>query len=547
MAGEETLHDMRIISLNLKNFKRFTDLEIADVSPSAKLVLLVGSNGSGKSSVFDAFNFLSRQEEPFGEKPSYHRKVSGDPFWLEVAFHEWGKVTWQKETGVTSTVHPHPRFFGRSSLRVVSEIKRVSDTARLIEQNQDRPHFFTHEDRRFFADVAQFTNQIDRALREPTFGGRTADTLAIFRTHIEPFNNALKRIFGESPATTIQIKTFENSDPQKPIQLYFSKGGSTVPFDILSHGEKQIVILLMNFAVRREHYQDAIFFIDEMDLHLNTALQKTVLREIVEHWIPDTSQLWTATHALGFIEYADESEHAVIIDFDDLDFDLPQRLVPSPRRHLDVFEIAVPRDSLSRLFSGRKIVACEGKDDALYNAACDDNSRLFIPAGNAEQVFATVQANPNLWGIRDRDFFLQAEIDRLQEIYPQYRILPFYSIENLLFHPENIASLNVPGFDAAAWSEAIRLAKEGRPLREVKHARGRIRELRSVPDFQRAHAWDADPAEIYDAYGSSDFDTFYPVVPMKEMPRNYLEPFKLSPRMLARAPWMTRKLKEITA
>ena len=538
---------MRIASLTLKNFKRFTDLEIGNLSEHAKLVLLVGSNGSGKSSVFDAFNFLSpERNHSRGEVAAYDRKDKDKPFRIEAQMHGGGTIT-SVSGNRTSNLGNAPRFFGRSSLRVVPEIQRVSNAAAQIEQNIDLPQFFTHEDRRFFADVAQFTSQIDKALRDPTFEGRQADTVAIFRSHIAPFNDSLCRIFGESPATTIQIKNFDNSDPQQAIQLYFTKGGSTIPFDILSHGEKQIVILLMNFAVRRERYDDAIFFIDEMDLHLNTALQRNVLREIVEHWIPDGAQLWTATHALGFIEYADESEHAVIIDFDDLDFDLPHRLVPAPRRHLDVFEIAVPRDSLSRLFSGRKVIACEGKDNALYNAACDDNSRLFIPAGNAEQVFGMVKANPNLWGIRDRDFLLQTEIDQLRLLFPQYRVLPFYSIENLLFHPDNIASLGIAGFDAQAWRDAIRAAKDSRPLREVKYAREKIRELRSVPEFQRARLWEADPNEIYDAYASSDFDTFYPVVPMKEMPRTYLEPFRLSSGDLARAPWMTQKLKEITA
>ncbi len=535
---------MRIASLTLENFKRFTHLEIGDLPEAAKLVLLVGSNGSGKSSVFDAFNHFSGGAQR-GVKPAYDLKDAAKSFRIEAVPHEGAKVFSEGE-GPDYGAGKKLRFYGRSSLRVVPAIQRVQHPEQQIEKDSDRPQFFTHEDRRFFVDVAQFTSQIDRALREPTFQGQQADTVAIYRSFIEPFNNSLRRIFGDNAATTIQIKNFDNADPQSPIQLYFTKGGSTVPFDILSHGEKQIVILLMNFAVRREHYEDAIFFIDEMDLHLNTALQKNVLREIVEQWIPDGAQLWTATHALGFIEYADESEQAVIIDFDDLDFDLPQRLVPAPSRHLDVFEIAVPRDCLARLFSGRKIIACEGKDDALYNAACDDNSRLFIPAGNAEGVFAMVQANPHLWGIRDRDFLLQTEVDQLRQLYPQYRVLPYYSIENLLFHPDNIASLGIAGYDAEAWREAIRAAKDHRPLREVKYARGKIRELRAVQVFQKDRAWEKDAEEIYRAHGSADFGVFYPVVPMKEMPRTYLEPFKISTGDLARTPWMVRKLKEIT-
>ena len=44
---------MRIKSVRLRNYKRFTDLTIAKIPPEARLVVLVGPNGTGKSSVFD--------------------------------------------------------------------------------------------------------------------------------------------------------------------------------------------------------------------------------------------------------------------------------------------------------------------------------------------------------------------------------------------------------------------------------------------------------------------------------------------------------------
>ena len=50
---------MKIQKLQLKNFKRFTDLTIEGIPGNTKLVLLIGANGSGKSSVFDAFEFLN--------------------------------------------------------------------------------------------------------------------------------------------------------------------------------------------------------------------------------------------------------------------------------------------------------------------------------------------------------------------------------------------------------------------------------------------------------------------------------------------------------
>lgn len=44
---------MRITKVELKNFKRFTDLTLDGIPADTKLVLLIGANGSGKSSVFD--------------------------------------------------------------------------------------------------------------------------------------------------------------------------------------------------------------------------------------------------------------------------------------------------------------------------------------------------------------------------------------------------------------------------------------------------------------------------------------------------------------
>lgn len=130
---------------------------------------------------------------------------------------------------------------------------------------------------------------------------------------------------------------------------------------MLSHGEKQVVILLINFIVRQEYYKDAIIFIDEMDCHLNPTLQSNLLKEIVEKWIPDSSQLWTASHALGFIDYA-QKNHS-IIDFDLLDFDFKQELQPLFKDNLEVYEIAIPKNIISSILKNHKLVVVENKND----------------------------------------------------------------------------------------------------------------------------------------------------------------------------------------
>lgn len=47
---------MKIKSIELKKFKRFTHLIVEDIPDTVKLVVLVGLNGSGKTSFLESFN-----------------------------------------------------------------------------------------------------------------------------------------------------------------------------------------------------------------------------------------------------------------------------------------------------------------------------------------------------------------------------------------------------------------------------------------------------------------------------------------------------------
>ncbi|MCY7330886.1 MAG: AAA family ATPase, partial [Saprospiraceae bacterium] len=74
---------MHISKLELINFKRFTHLMLEDIPADTRLVLLIGANGSGKSSVFDAFELLNKVtkgEDASQQWVDYYRKQAKQDF-----------------------------------------------------------------------------------------------------------------------------------------------------------------------------------------------------------------------------------------------------------------------------------------------------------------------------------------------------------------------------------------------------------------------------------------------------------------------------------
>jgi len=58
---------------------------------------------------------------------------------------------------------------------------------------------------------------------------------------------------------------------------------------------------------------------------------------------------------IGFIEYVKNSDQGSIIDFDLLNFDIPQELSQRQKTIIDVYDIAVPKDILSEILKVRKL------------------------------------------------------------------------------------------------------------------------------------------------------------------------------------------------
>ncbi len=547
---------MFINKIKLQNFKRFTDLtiDLSGLATPPKLVLMIGANGSGKSSVFDAFESVSRpstegivpsQENNqlrFGSKllSTYLSKGSDQPTLIEISLNNQVKVglvfsSDESLLRVTSKVSAPAikTFYGRSALRSTPRLLRTSRQAQeqTITENLDRPQAYIEIDQRFENDLDV---QNDRLLGD-VFNEESYETKAIRGKYIKPINDALARIFTDEDSVNLRMYSMKPPLNGNPTNLRFRKGASDLHYDLLSSGEKEVVNILFNLLTRRAFFNDTIYFIDELDVHLNTALQYNLLKEITENWLPENCQLWTASHSLGFIQYAQESSDAVILDFDQFDFDQPHTLKPQSKETLEIYEIAVPSVVLSQLFRDKRLILCENKNDELYNLL-NLPSQLFIGVKDKNEVYLRIKEGAELFGIMDRDYLSDGEVQAIRQLYANLFVLKYYTFENYLYHPENIRAA-VADFDIATYQAEItrqKNLKRDQVLLGLHNVRNSYAILKNENNLREK----SGEQHIAEALASDDFETFYPYFNMKkDFSREMLERLNLPESQLVQTFW----------
>jgi AAA15 family ATPase/GTPase len=549
---------MQIQKIQLQNFKRFTDLTIEGIPENTKLVLLIGANGSGKSSVFDAFEVLNSSIKmsisltEFQES-NYYQKFKGKSYndgsssiKINSSKGEFStQILLNSNSTFSDGVLPINSFYGRTSFRQLSSLTKTSLGNKIDTQNDaDRPRLYIDRDERFENDIEKITEEL---LRNVFLNDNSSKEIK--KKYIEPINNALQNIFAFENNIGLELTQIIPPLEGKTAQITFKKGNSEIHYNLLSAGEKEVINILFNLLSRKDLIQDAILFFDEMDLHLNTAIQYNLIKEITENWIPDNSQLWTASHALGFIDYAHDSENAEIIDFDSLDFDKSQILTPQPKENLEIFELAVSKDTISKILQGRKIVFAENTDTVIYNNLSIANTYFFNAIDKAD-VFHKAK-NLNTLGLIDRDYLNEDEVVDLCKTYPFLKILPYYSIENLLFHPDNLeeyyltankdftktdyinALINVKNQELVDLAAGIPMARNGYPFYKENES------SKLLKDFKEN--W----KDITKLLKSDDFETFYKVFPAKDYGKSLPQRANLPKINLGRTNWFRNQIEKL--
>lgn len=438
---------MRLQSLRVRDFKRFADFTVDQIPQTSKLVVLTGPNGSGKTSLFEAFNYwmnvAARQDwsydadyylrptEEEGENPSPGRGNPASVTWSKISPTFYGidrdirndREACKKAFYVRSA-YRHEADFSTSGLQKLGDI--FTDPRRATKLILPESRVSDNYQRMVGVSLERL---YDSNQRERTAGQITDELIGEVR-------NAMGEVFGdlvlEGPGNPLEGGTFR-----------FSKGTVTgFHYKNLSGGEKAAFDLLLDFIVKRKTFDDTIYCIDEPELHMHTRLQAKLLRVMFD-LVPENCQLWLATHSIGMAREATALHRAnpgqvAFVDFHDQNFDEPvtmQPIQPDSRFWQQMFHTAL--DDLADLVVPNYVVFCEGKrlgnggrkpsfDVDIYRIIFSPQfpDVGFIPLGGTNEVerdgkafallLSELAPGVKCWKVFDRDDRHDGEIQQLQ-------------------------------------------------------------------------------------------------------------------------------------
>lgn len=489
---------MKISRVKLEKFRRFLDLEICNLPDSARLVILAGPNGNGKSSLFDAFLIASAgyTSASYSWDKDYHTRVGIDL--NENKTENKPTIEFHLKTTDERTKN---LFHFRSAFRNDPAIKgSMSWFSSINDEDRARIKKFTEND----AAVGENYKRLIGFVLQELFDTKSSSMgVREFRDQaIGELGNALKKIFPD-----LHLNTLGN--PATDQSFRFDKGTvQGYKYETLSGGEKAAFDLILDLFVSSRTKAGAIICIDEPEAHLNPKVHAKVLETMLELTV-QAGQLWIATHSIGMLRKAMEIEKenpgtVVFLDFG-CDFDKPQVLepiVPSRNFWLDTLDVALA--DLAKLVAPTEIVICEGgesqeigdeiSDAAIYNLIFSEThpKTRFISVGNSLDVesarFLTIQAMSRLFSgctvlrLIDRDEMTDAERNR--KLDDGIRVLRFRHLETYLFSDELMSKLAVKyGKNSdkkrllQVRSDALKNAEQrGNGPDNMKKAAGEIRE-----------------------------------------------------------------------
>ena len=434
---------MKIKTVRLNGFKRFSNLTVDGIPESTRLVVVTGPNGSGKSGIFEAFNYWRRPISGYGgvQDTDYFSKSRAVPPKVEIDFHRDPSIdqTTARRAFYIRSAYRHDAEFTNSQIRKQQSLLDQAPPTNLIALET---RVRTNYDRLTGLSLAGFyaTENDDM---------RVAD---LRDKYIGVLRAAMKEVFGDlildSPGDPISDGTF-----------MFSKGSTSgFLYKNLSGGEKAAFDILLDFIASRETFTDSVYCIDEPELHVGSRVQAKLLRKLLE-LLPDDCQLWIATHSLGMMNEAlrfhrGNPGEVAFLDTSGHDFDGEVAMRPrQPNREFRKGVLDVALDDIAGLVSPETVYICEGDPSASVVAARDFDASVysrifkqeyplveFVSAGGSGTLsivansITTLTPATKVKMVRDRDSLTDESVS--QERERGFAVLSERDLENYLLSEE---------------------------------------------------------------------------------------------------------------
>ncbi|MDR9877129.1 AAA family ATPase [Pseudomonas allii] len=479
--------EMRIKKLRLFNgYKRFHDLTIDLGETPARIIALVGPNGSGKSSVLDGILYHHHAYGALGNKGNkdhtYHSMNNDPGFNYQSVSFEFTTGSYYaaresrkgKENTLFSFRSPY-RYNAHLNVTQSMAVSEIYLNAYGASAASDLDDKMEENYRRLNIKFSNFMNETDCKPSEAK------------AKIIGDLNSSIKNCLN------LEIDNIGNIESNQGT-LFFKKSDhpKVFSFNVLSSGEKEVVDILLDLYLRQDEYNNTIFLLDEPELHINTSIQKNLIKEI-NRLIGADCQIWLTTHSIGFMRALQDElkDECQIIYFED-SYNLASEvkvLTPAPKNSSmwrKIFGVAL--DDLTHLLSPKRIVYCEGRDspgaggrergmdaqayNTIFNETYPDT--LFISSGGnteldqrsdiAIAILSKALPGLEILVLKDRDsgsgrcVSLQERQQYLDNNLGHHRMLNRWEIENYLFSKDALMSYcahNDLYFDELAYNTTV--------------------------------------------------------------------------------------------
>lgn len=280
---------VRIKSLTVSRFRRFTELTIIGIPSTAKMVVLVGPNGSGKSAIFDAINtWYRRNNSQYGfsdDNLYFFKSLSSLPesgtSMPEVVFYD-------PAPSIPGLIHVRSAYrldadFTLSHLSSMKDRELQPRVMRLIDQDQSVSLNY----QLLVSDVLSefFDTDSEKSVKE------------FWEGLIGALRKRVQTIFPDLVLRSLGRPLVDGS-------FYFDKGDAkNFQYKNLSGGEKSVFDILLDLHMAFRIRSDRIYLIDEPEIHTNAKIQRDLMFQMYDV-MPDDAQLWIATHSLGMLNAA---------------------------------------------------------------------------------------------------------------------------------------------------------------------------------------------------------------------------------------------------